>query len=132
MAIQFSTTTRQNQANQLITDVGSAARLKIYSSPRPANPQAAATGTLLADLTFAGAFGTSTNGVITLGTINPDTSADASGTAAWFRVFKSDNTTAVIDGSAGTSGTDLVLTSAATTAGAQVSVTSGTITMGNA
>jgi hypothetical protein len=69
--------------------------------------------------------------VLTLNAITADSSADASGTASWFRLLKSDGTTIVMDGDVGTSGSDLNLNSTAITAGGTVSVTSFAITCGN-
>lgn len=104
--------------------------IKIYTGSQPATPETAASGTLLGTLTFgATAFGASSGGVITANAITSDTTADATGTAGWFRALKSDGTTAVLDGSVGTSGADLNLNSVAITAGAEIAVTSMTITL---
>jgi hypothetical protein len=58
-----------------------------------------------------------------------DTAADATGTATFFRAFKADGTTAVYDGSVGTSSADLVIDSTAIQVGADVDVTSLTHTV---
>lgn len=84
----------------------------------------------LAELRFANpASGASSNGVITFSALTADSSADATGTATWFRAFKSDGTTPVWDGSVGTSGATLNLNSTAIQSGAEVSVTSLTHTV---
>ena len=63
----------------------------------------AITGTLLADLTCNATFAAaSSNGVLTLNAITSDSSADATGTATHFRIYKSDGTTAVLQGDVGT------------------------------
>jgi hypothetical protein len=130
MAIRFNATIRDAHANSVVTEAGTNAYIRIYTTPQPANPAAAATGTLLAELRGnATQFGTVSGGVISLSATVADSSADAPGTAAWFRVFKSNGTTAVLDGTAGTSGTDLLLNTAAITSGGNVSITSGTITV---
>jgi len=104
--------------------------IKIYTGSQPATPETTASGTLLGTLTFPNpAFGASSAGVITANAITSDTSADASGTAGWFRALKSDATTAILDGSVGTSGSDMNLNSVAISAGAVISVTSCTITL---
>lgn len=64
--------------------------IKIYTGTKPATADMAPTGTLLGTLTlsadaFAAAAGTSAVS-ITANAITSDTSADASGTAGWFRV----------------------------------------------
>ena len=104
--------------------------IKIYTGTQPATPETAVTGTLLGTLTMnATAFGSSASGVITANAITGDTTADATGTAGYFRILKSDATTAVLDGSVGTSGADLNLNSVAISAGAEIEVTSMTITL---
>jgi hypothetical protein len=69
--------------------------------------------------------------VLTLNAITQDSSADATGTATWFRWLKSDGTTIVMDGNVGTSGSDLNLNTTSIVAAAVVSVTSFVITEGN-
>lgn len=106
--------------------------LRIYSGTQPATADTALSGnTLLAELRFgATAFGAGAAGVATANAITQDSAADATGTAAFFRAFKSDGTTVVCDGSAGTSGADLNLNSTAIQINAAVQVTSMTITQG--
>jgi hypothetical protein len=67
--------------------------------------------------------------VLTFNAITSDTSADATGTAAFYRALKSDGTSVVMDGSVGTSSADLVLNSTAIQSGAQVDVTSFAVTV---
>lgn len=104
--------------------------LRIYDGTQPATADTAiTTQNILAELTMsATAFGASVAGVATANAITPDSSANATGTATWFRMFKSDGTTAVFDGSVGASGCNLNLNSTAIQSGAQVSVTSFTFT----
>lgn len=107
--------------------------LKIYTGTQPAL-NGAVTGTLLATLTFgATAFGASTasGGTVTAtaNAITDDTSADATGTAGYFALLKTDGTTVVATGSVGTSGADLNLNSLSITSGADVSCSSFTVTM---
>jgi len=104
--------------------------LRLYTDPKPSDANTAiSTQTLLAELRFGStAFGAASNGVATANAITADSSADNTGTATWFRALKSDGTTAVLDGSVGTSSADLILNSVSISAGAQVSVTSFTYT----
>ena len=71
---------------------------------------------------------------MTLNTVTADSSADATGTAAFFRIYKSDGTTGVLQGSvtATGGGGDLTLATVSIVASATVSLTSNTITAGNA
>jgi hypothetical protein len=104
--------------------------LRIYDGSQPATADTAiSTQNLLAELRFnATAFGSSVAGVATANAITSGT-AGATGTAAWFRAFKSDGTTAVLDGSVGTSGCDLNLGSVAIQSGGVVSVSAFTYTL---
>jgi hypothetical protein len=104
--------------------------LRIYTGAQPATPETAVSGTLLAELRFgATAFGAAAAGVITANALTADGTADATGTAGYFRTLQSDGTTAVYDGSVGTSGSDLNLNSTAIQIGAEVSVSSLTVTL---
>jgi len=76
----------------------------------------------------ATAFGASSGGTKTANAITSGTGL-AVGTATWFRAYKSDDTTAVIDGSCGTSGTDMILNDTAITIGGTVPVTAWTVSM---
>lgn len=120
----------RNAAADAICALLNSGKLRIYDGAQPANPNTAiSTQTLLAELTFgATAFGAASAGVATANAITGDTSADATGTATWFRTLKSDGTTPVFDGSVGTSNADLILGSVAIQAGAAVNVTSATYT----
>ena len=117
-------------AADAVTALLNSGKLRIYDGSQPATANTAiTTQNLLAELTFnSTAFGAASNGVATANAITSDTSADATGTATWFRALKSDGTTPVFDGSVGTSSADLVLNSVAISSGAQVSITSFTST----
>ncbi|GAA3251614.1 hypothetical protein [Nonomuraea helvata] len=113
-------------------DVGTtnpAGRLRIYSGSQPASANSAATGTLLAEVPLAlPAFTAASNGVATLLGVPLTTDGLAAGTAGWFRIVDRDGGT-VLDGSAGTSGTQLILNTATISPGVTVQINSGTITM---
>jgi hypothetical protein len=102
--------------------------MEIYTLAQPATPDTAITSqVLLATLPLsATAFTAASGGTKTANAITSGT-AVATGTATWFRVYKSDNSTAVIDGSVGTSAADLNLNDTAITSGGSVSVTSWTV-----
>lgn len=129
MAFTISTTAR-NAAADAVTALVSGGTLEVYSGSKPASPATAATGTLLATFTLATpAFAAAVTGTADLDA-DPDlsTTGAAAGDAGWFRI-KTSSGTATIDGTAGTSGTDLVLNSTAITVGATVTIISGSITM---
>jgi hypothetical protein len=134
MALKYSTTLRNAQLDAITTAVGTSGILRIYSGTRPANVAAAISGTLLAECVCnASAFAAAASGgVLTASAIANDSSANASGTASHYRLFRSDGTTAVIDGDVSTSGADLNLDNTSINSGQVVSITSFTITAGNA
>lgn len=133
MALQLSTTVRNAMMDAITTAAGASALLRIYSGTRPANPAAAITGALLGTLTCNATFAPSASGgVLTLNAITNDSSADATATATHFRLWKSDGTTAVIDGDVGTSGSDLNLNTTSIVTGGPIACTSFTITAPNA
>lgn len=131
MALGYAANLRNAKLDAITTFAGTSAKLRIYDGSRPATGGTATT--LLAELTCnATAFAAAASGgVLTLNAITNDSSADATGTATWFRIVKSDGTTHVMDGSVSTSGSDLNFDSVSFVAGGVVAVSSFTITDGN-
>ena len=130
--LKYSASLKNARLDQITAKVGASGLLRIYDGSQPANPDTAVTSqTKLAELTCnASAFaGSASGGVLTANAIS-NANAIASGTASWFRLCKSDGT-AVIDGTVGTSGTDLIIDNTSVNSGQQVSVSSLTITSGN-
>lgn len=129
MALGYAVTLRNNMLQAIVDFAGANALVRMYTSTRPATGGTATT--LLAQLTCGATLGTISAGVLTLNAITQDSSADAGGTATWFRIVKSDGTTHVVDGNCGTSGSDLNLTTNVIAAGQPVSISSFTITEAN-
>jgi len=129
--LKYSNGTRNAQQQGLITYAGTGSIIRLYDGSQPANANTAIVSqTLLVSLTIAGGFGTDSNGTITLGAVTSGT-AVASGTASFFRIVKSDGTTVVMDGSVGTSGSDLNLNTTTVASSQTVSITAGTIIRAN-
>lgn len=134
MATRISTAARNAAADGVVDllDAGLAAGyIQIYTGTQPATPNTAATGTLLGTLTLSDpAFGAAASGTATAAAITDDTSADASGTAGWFRALDS-NANPVIDGSITGigGGGDMEMDDTNIVAGGVISVTSWTVTM---
>lgn len=124
------TNANRSRAADAVTARANSGSLRIYSGTAPTNADTALSGnTLLANLPMAAtAFGAASNGVATAGTITADSSADATGTATFFRLLESDGTTVVLQGTVGTSGAELNLSSVSIVATGNVSVTSLTYT----
>jgi hypothetical protein len=119
-----------NAAADAVCVLANTGYLRIYDGTQAADADTAVGAqVLLAELRFgATAFAGAAAGVATANAITPDSSANASGTASWFRVLKSDGTTALWDGSVGTATANLILNSVAISSGAAVSVSAFTFT----
>jgi hypothetical protein len=129
MALGYVAALRNAQLDAITTQVGASGLLRIYSGSRPAT--GGTETTVLAELTCNATFApAASGGVLTLNAITADSSANATGTATWFRILTS-GAVAKIDGDVGTSGSDLNLNSTSVTSGGTVSITSFTITAGN-
>lgn len=124
---QLANATVNGQADNLSARLNSGF-LRIYDGAQPATADTAlGAQVLLAELTFgATAAPAAVNGLITFNAITADASANATGTATWFRAFSSNGTTVVMDGSVGTSASNLVLNSVSIVASGTVSVSSFT------
>jgi hypothetical protein len=131
MALGYAVALRNTRLDAIATRAGTSAVLRIYSGVRPAT--GGAETTVLAELTCnASAFAAAASGgVLTLNAITADPSANATGTASWFRI-QSSGATHVLDGDVGTSGSDLNMSTVSFVSGATISITSATITAGNA
>lgn len=135
MAVQLSTSVRNARLDAIETTIGVSAVLKIRTGAAPANVAAADTGTVLAtvnlpsDWMAAAASGSKAKS----GTWQ-DTSADATGTAAHFRIYASDGTTCHIQGTvtATGGGGDLTVDNVSFAVGQSFTVNSFTLTDGNA
>jgi hypothetical protein len=129
--LKYSNGTRDAQQQGLITYAGSGAIIHIYEGTQPTNANTAISGqTLLVSLTVTGSFGTDSDGTITLSSVANGT-AVATGTAQFFRITKSDNSTVIMDGSVATSGADMNLNNTSIASTQVVSITSGTIIRAN-
>jgi hypothetical protein len=130
MALGLDPTLRNNRLDQITARAGASALLRIYDGTRPATGGAATV--LLAELTCNATFApAAAGGTLTLNAITQDSSANATGTATWFRLVQSNGTTLVFDGSVGTSGQDLNLNTTSIVTGAAVAITSAVLTEGN-
>lgn len=127
MACNFTNAVNNSRSSAISTAAGASATIKIYTGSAPTNADTAVTGTLLVTLTCAATFGTSSSGVLTLGTVTSGT-AVASGTAGYARIATSGGTAICDLTSIGTSGADLNLNTTTISSGGTVSVTSGTLT----
>lgn len=131
MALGYTVTVRNNMLQTIIDAIDAGVSMgfvNIYDGTRPATGGAGTT--LLAQLEFSKPCGTKAAGVLTFSAITQDTSANATGTATWFRAVNTAGTP-VLDGNISTSGSDMNLNTLAIMVGAAVQISSFTITEGN-
>lgn len=133
MPLQYSVAVRNAQLDALETAIGASAIMRIRSGSVPANCAAADTGTVLATINLpADWMAAAASGAKALLGTWQDAAADASGTAAHFRIYDSGGSVCHIQGTVGVSASDLIVDSVSFTAGQQFTVTGFTITGGNA
>ena len=133
MAVQLSVAVRNARLDAIETTIGATAVLKIRSGSVPADCATADAGTVLATLTLPSDWmaAASSGSKAKSGTWQ-DTSADATGTAAHFRVYDSGGTVCGLQGTVGVGSGDLQVDSTSFTSGQSFSITGFTITDGNA
>lgn len=133
MPLQLSTAVRNARLDAIESTIGTAPTLEIRTGSQPANCAASSTGTLLASMTlpsdWAAAASSGTKGLS--GTWQ-DASANATGTAGYFRIIQSG--TCHVQGSvtAEGGGGDLQLDNVSIAANQVVTIVSMTLTEGNA
>lgn len=131
MAIGMAVALRNARLDAITTFAGGSCLLRIYDGARPATGGTATT--LLAELTCNATFApAASGGTLTLNAITQDTSANATGTATWARIVKTDGTTHVLDCNVAASGSDINLNTVSIVVSAAVSITSAVITEANA
>lgn len=135
MTVQLSVAARNARLDAIETEMltGGAPILKIRTGAQPADCAAADAGTVLATLTLpADPFANASSGQKPKSGTWQDTSADNTGTAAHFRIYKNDGTTCVLQGSVGQGSGDLSVDNTSFVAGQSFTITAFTLTDGNA
>lgn len=135
MAIQLSTTVRNARLDTIESTIGVSAVLKIRTGAAPANCAAADSGTVLATLSLPSDWmAAASSGAKAKSGTWEDTSADATGTAAHFRLYATDGTTCHIQGTvtATGGGGDMTVDNTSFAAAQAFTVTAFTLTDGNA
>ncbi len=133
MALQFSTAVRNARLDAIETAIGVSAVLKIRTGAAPADCATADSGTVLATLSLPSDWmaGASGGSKAKSGTWQ-DASADATGTAAHFRLYASDGTTCHMQGTVGTSGADMIVDNTSLAAGQSFTINTFQINEANA
>lgn len=135
MATRITTAAANASCDAIVdlVDGGSGAGyVEIRSSSQPATANTAATGSVLATITYSDpAFGSASSGTATAD-ITPalTVAASATGTAGWFRVYDS-SATAVFDGSITVSGGggDMTVNTVSLVSTVNFTITAQTVTM---
>lgn len=131
---QLSVAAQNALLDAIETAAGTAAKVEIRTGSLPANCAASTTGTLLASMTLASDWmnAAASNSKTKLGTWQ-DTSADASGTAGYFRVFDNAGTTCHMQGdiTATAGGGAMEIDDTTIDAGQQVTINTYTLAAGN-
>lgn len=135
MAFQLSVEARNATLQSFEDTIGENPILRIASGTPPLNCAAASTGTVLANMVLPTDWLSDPSaGNINLSGSWQDLSADASGTAGYFRIFESTGTTCHMQGTitATGGGGDMQLDNTNIAVGQQITVTSFSITAGGA
>ena len=135
MALQLSVSVRNARLDAIETTAGTAALLRIYSGAMPADCATAASGTKLVEATLPSDWmAAAASGQKAKSGTWQDASADATGTAGYFRVYDSGGASCHIQGTvtATGGGGDLTLDNTSIAAAQSVTITSFTLTDGNA
>lgn len=132
MALQYSTAVRNARLDVIESTIGTSAVLKIRSGAAPASVADADSGTVLATINLPSDWMAAASGgsKAKSGTWS-DSAADATGTAAHFRIYASDGTTCHLQGTVGLSGADMIVDSVSFTSGQTFTVTAFSISTGN-
>lgn len=135
MTLQYSVAVRNAQLDALETAIGVSAVLKIRTGAAPANVATADSGTVLATLNLPSDWmAAAAAGAKAKAGTWEDTSADAAGTAAHFRLYASDGTTPHAQGTvtATGGGGDMTVDNVVFALAQAFTITGFTITAGNA
>ena len=134
MAIQLSVAARNARLDAIETAAGTAPILRIYdlTAGAPANCAAAISGGTLVEIVCPSDWmAAASNGAKALAGSWADSSANAAGTADFFRLYATGGTTCHIQGVVG-AGQDMTLDNYVIAAAQSVTITSFTLTDGNA
>lgn len=135
MTIQLSVSVRDARLDAIETAIGASAILKIRSGAAPADCATADSGTVLATVNLPSDWmaAASSGSKAKSGTWQ-DASADATGTAAHFRLYANDGTTCHLQGTvtATSGGGDMEVDNTSFAAGQSFTITTFTLTDGNA
>lgn len=135
MTLQYGTSVRNARLDTVESTIGTSAILKIRSGAAPANCAAADSGTVLSTVNLPSDWmAAASGGTKAKSGTWEDTSADATGTAAHFRIYDSGGSTCHIQGTVTITGGggDMTVDNTSFASGQDFVVTGFTLTAGNA
>jgi hypothetical protein len=141
MTLSIRATTRNARADLITTAIGVGGKIVLYGGSVPADADAAASSTVLAQCSLhpsnafapaasSGSFSASAYAGETY--VARDDSADASGVITHIRILDSSNNCIFQEDDVGTSGTAVIVSNTSTTSGQPIEVNSVSWTEGNA
>lgn len=132
MTVQFSVEVRNARLDAVETVIGAAPRLRIYTGSKPANTAAAATGTLLVDMTLPNDFLQAAAGGTKLLNGSWTANGAADGVAGYYRIWNAALTTCHEQGTVGQGTGDLSLDNTNIATGQAVTINTFSKSDGNA
>ena len=135
MTLQLSVDVRNARLDAIETQIGTTPILRIRTGAAPANCAAADSGTVLATLNLPSDWmAAAASGSKAFSGTWQDSSADATGTAAHFRIYNSGDTVCHMQGTVTITagGGDMEVDNTSFAAGQQFTITAFTLTDGNA
>lgn len=134
MTVQLGTTVRNAMLDQIESTIGTSPIMKIRTGAVPATCATADAGTVVATLTLPSDWmAAASGGSKSMSGTWQDASADATGTAAHFRIYDSGGSTCHFQGTvtAGGGGGDMTVDNTSFASGQSFSVTTFTLSAGN-
>ena len=134
MPVQLSTAVRNARLDAIEATIGASGKLKLLTGAIPANTAASDTGTVVATIDLpADWMANASGGSKAMSGTWADASADAPGTAGYFRLYAADGATCHLQGtvSATGGGGDMTLDNVVFAAGQNFQITSFVLTDGN-
>lgn len=136
MAVNLSEAVRNARLDAIETSIGASPILRVYTGAKPATTADSATGTLLAEITLGSNWaGNATSGTKAFSdTPLEDSSANATGSPGYWRLYEGTGSTCHMQGTCGIagSGADMILSASQINAGSPFSILSWSLTDGNA
>ena len=129
MTLQYSVAVNNAKLDQIESTIGTAPLLRVYTGSIPANPAAAATGTLLATLTLPSDWMAAAASASKAKAGTWSGTASASGTAGYCRIYDSTGTTCHIQGTAGIGSGDYAFDNTSLATSQSVTVNTFTISV---